>query len=541
MAIRLLLHPDGKYYARCGYDERDILRGAGFKWEAARKCWYTADTAVAVKLVDYAINEQTKMVLRNFQKTYDGSFEHENVSGFTVESPESMTYRSYQLLGIKWASERRVSLIADEMGLGKTIQGIGVAVHTGARSILVVCPASVKENWAKEFSMWHPDNPPCRVIYGTKSTQPFTVHKENVIIINYDLLTNPTMRDAINARKWDLIIMDEVHTLKNMKSKRTKNILGTDGIARCDARIVGLSGTPIPNRPVEFYPFLSALAKEAIAPYTSFEAYARRYCGAYMNAWMQLEAKGATNVEELNQKLRSTIMIRRLKKDVAKELPDKTLQVITIEPDAKTSSLLKKEFDFVDMADFRSSGVKLLSGTKGAAFDELAAMRQEMMEFKLPHCIKHIEDLFESGITKLGVFAYHRATVKAIEEHFKDKNPLVITGETDTKKRQGIVEAFQTNPEHQLFIGNIKAAGVGITLTAASHCVFVEVTWVPGEILQAIDRFHRIGQKNSVLAQFLVLKNSVDEHMIRSVADKQRVLNQVLDTKHVMEEEWSFA
>jgi SWI/SNF-related matrix-associated actin-dependent regulator 1 of chromatin subfamily A len=534
--IRMIFHPDGNYYARCEFGERAVLMDAGFKWDNTRKCWFTRDKYVASKMVEFCTMPEVVADLTKFKEIYAQSFEHKNVWGFKLPVPETAPgeYREYQLVGIKWATDRRFTLIGDEMGLGKTSQAIGTAVVLGCESVLVICPALVKENWANEIKMWDPDKPKVRVLYGSKQAAiPANTFSEGYVVVNYDLIRTERVRDALKTRKWDLVIFDEMHMLKNPSAKRTKMILGKDGLVTRKDRIVALSGTPILNRPMEFHTVLSTLAPESIFPYTGKDAFARQYCGGFYDQNGELVSKGGGNLEELNVKLRSTVMIRRLKKDVEKELPEKTIQIIEVQPDSKTLNAIRQESSMVDLSSMREAGVRYLKEfTKNGLppMDELARLRKEMMEYKLPFCVEHIHEVLESSEGKLGIFAHHRWVVEALEKEFAAYKPLVITGSTAVQTRQSIVDTFQTDPSRRLFIGNIKAAGVGITLTAASHCVFVEVTWTPGEILQAIDRFHRIGQKNPVLAQFIVLKQSVDEHMIRMIADKQKTLNKVLDT-----------
>jgi SWI/SNF-related matrix-associated actin-dependent regulator 1 of chromatin subfamily A len=378
------------------------------------------------------------------------------------------------------------------------------------------------------------------IAHGTKFRIP---PDTDIVVCNYDLVTHDWPVAELNRYQANFVVLDESHYLKNYKAKRTKNVLGkfikdmkgAKGVARYADRVIAVSGTPIVNRPIEFWPILSAFAKEALTPYDDFLKFGKRYCGAYRDGfgWVM---SGHSNEEELNRRLRSSVMIRRLKSEVLKQLPEKQWQLIELEGDKDTELLVRKEYQLVQASQMKELNgvIPRLDAEDLDGIDpnrpiiaQLAEMRQEVALAKMPICLEHIENLLQ-GVDKLVVFAVHRSVIKSLQMELAKYNPVVIDGSVTQAVRNRNVDVFQSDPHCRVLIGNIQAAGVGLTLTAASNVVFVEITWVPGELDQAIDRCHRIGQKNNVLAQFLMLKDSVDQMLLRKIMDKQKVLQKVL-------------
>lgn len=424
--------------------------------------------------------------------------------------------RPFQKAGARFLCERKAALLADEQGLGKTPQAIVACNMVKAKKILVICPAVVKLNWKREFEVWSKGAFKIQVVQGRSDV----ITDADVVILNYDLLSSMEIFKQLIARHFAVGIFDEAHYMKNREAKRTKAVLLKGAIASHCVYKWFLTGTPVLNRPIELYPILKAAAPEVIEPYDSYDAFAKRYCDGYWDGF-QLVAKGASNVEELSLALNSGFMLRRLKKDVLKELPDKQYQMISIAAkDAKTKALVKKEFTF-SRGDARYGGVD-------AGGAEIALLRHELALSKVDMCVDHIEDVLVET-EKIVVFAYHKDVIEQLAEKLKDYGVAVITGATVMGKRQEAVDDFQNKPAVRVFIGNIQAAGIGITLTAASHVIFVESSWVPGEVDQATDRCHRFGQKNSVLVQFLVIEQSLEEHMIRTIIDKRMTIHRIVN------------
>jgi hypothetical protein len=269
---------------------------------------------------------------------------------------------------------------------------------------------------------------------------------------------------------------------------------------------------------------------------------ASKNCGAHHNGF-GWEFNGASHLDELQDKLRSTIMVRRLKKDVLTELPPKRRQVIEFPATPAMAHLVKQEMEVYEGVDELEAEVELAAASddpnayedavkklrKGqqARFEGLSELRRATAEAKIPLCVEHLEEAVEES-GKVVVFAHHKTVVRAIAEKFGDA-AVSLVGDTPMQERQDAVDRFQKDPECKLFIGSIMAAGVGITLTAAAHVVFCELDWVPGNVSQAEDRCHRIGQKDSVLVQHLVLEGSLDATIARRIISKQDVIDKALD------------
>ena len=442
----------------------------------------------------------------------------------------------YQVDGIDFLSSRNHAMLCDEMGLGKTIQAIGAINTLRARKVLVVCPATLKLNWKRELEKWL-DRP--LSIQVVSKTNAIVDPAADVVIVNYDLLTygaqtllqalshqkSPNCRSTsgliltqLLRREWAVGIFDESHYLKNMDSLRTKAVLHRNRLAsRCVYKWF-LTGTPILNRPSELYPIFKSVFPNVIEPFTTYTSYAKQFCGAYFNGY-KLWDRGASNIPELcRRSKRAVIMLRRLKEDVLPELPDKQYQLVPL-LDRDNSAAVPL------INESLSWQIKLKRQDIGGELGEIAELRHRIAKAKLPLCIEHINCLLETK-EKIVVFAYHKDVIDSLEEAFK-KSCVRLDGSTGQKERQEAVDKFQSDAKTRIFIGQIQAASVGITLTAASTVVFVESSWVPGEIAQAVDRCHRIGQKNMVLAQFLIIADTIEEHMLATVIDKLKTIKRI--------------
>jgi len=501
-----------------------IAKEAGFKKHREVGHWYTQDIKNAVGVIQYA-DEKTRERLASLGRRVSWSHAkgHEDFcQGIALKSPPGgKQYKPYQRVGIHLLCESPVALLADEQGLGKTIQAIGGWNEVQPKHTLVICPASVKLNWAREFLEWGIREPQIHIQQGKAG---FPLNRAEVTIINYDVLND--LHEELTDKPWDLVIIDEGQFLKNTQAKRTQAALGyrkKQGIVKDAKHVWILTGTPAPNRPIEFWPSLARLAPKVLAPYTSFFDFGRHFCNGYQGkfGW---DMSGASNTEELNLRLRSSIMIRRLKADVLPDLPDKQYQVISFEPDPVAKKLIKEENESAELEDMKR--VKLQPGT---TVGDIAELRQKLAMLKLPLCLSHIHELLEGTVDKLVVFAHHAAVIDGLMNGLKDYAPVKLDGRDSMTEKQKSVDTFQKVSSCRVFIGQIQAAGVGITLTAASTVVFVESSWVAGDIAQAVDRCHRIGQKNSVLAQFLVIRGSLEEYMLRAVVDKQQAINSIIN------------
>lgn len=438
--------------------------------------------------------------------------------------PKEDSYYPFQEEGIKFALGRKHALIGDEMGLGKTMQAIGVANNIYERDLIVViCPSFLRLRWQKAFNKWFTEKHTTHLFEKSSFKAELNPDTKNILIISYDLLWKSTVYEQLIHREIDLFIFDEAHYVKNIRSKRSKKTLE---IAKMSSRSVALTGTPVTNRPIELYAILSQLAPDVIKPHLTYKQFATYYCAGWDAPW-GFDATGSSNSGELAERLKS-YMIRRLKKNVLPDLPDKIHQVIPIKTDKKTKELLLREEKIINQEDYQKSK-KIPAKSLG----KYAELRQKIASAKIPASVEHIKCLM-SEVNKLVIFAHHKIAIKELTSLLKEYNPLVITGECGSTAREKIECQFQNDNKHRIFIGQIQASGVGIDLTRANHILFFEPSWVPGETEQAIDRCHRIGQDKKVHIQFMVLEDSLDAHIIKSVIKKQSTITKLLDGENNM-------
>ena len=510
---------------------KEALKAAGLSFQPDKRTgewtafWWQVDVEAA-RVQESAIAES---------KATDAEIE--------IPVPDYLAYLGYQKAGIRFSLSRAGVLLADEMGLGKTIQALGVInADASIKRVLIICPASLKLNWKREAQKWL-----------TRAFEIGVVGKNgfpqgNFVICNYDVAAK--FHAELHAREWDLVVLDEGHYCKNPKAKRTIALLGRwdrDPAKVMPAlqarRKVVLTGTPILNRPIEAQPILGWLDQQTFG---NFWSYAKRYCGASKGQW-GWDLSGATNLEELQRKLRSSVMIRRMKAEVLTELPPKRRQVIEIAANG-AASLIDEEQEAAErneavLAELRdriaeaklledkeayAQAVEELQRAQFAAFEDMARIRHQIALAKVPYVVEHVADACEGA--PVVVFAHHRDVVDAIIAGLAEReirSVKLVGGMTDAAK-QASVDAFQAG-EVPVFVGNIKAAGVGITLTRSSHVVFSELDWVPANMSQAEDRTHRIGQRESVLVQHIVLEGSLDARMAEALVSKQNIADAALD------------
>lgn len=410
--------------------------------------------------------------------------------------------RPYQIEGV----ERLISLnhdaiLADEPGLGKTIQVAHYINLTKPLTALIVCPASLRLNWKHELDKWL-DSALC-----------------------LDILSYEGATKLSTDFKYDLIVFDEAHYLKNPKAARTKA-----GLALPAYRRLFLTGTPIVNRPMDMYPILQSIGLKL-----TLKEFGVRYCNGHLvpvkwgvkagrrvpvkKAW---DFSGASNTEELHKLLVDNVMVRRRKKDVLTELPAKVRQVIEIDAPHGDDPELKKVL--VQKYGSLTAAAEALIDDGGIAFGDLSRYRLEQSKHKLPYVINYLDNLMEET-DKIVVFAYHREIIEALQNQYPAA--VHLYGGMSDKEKDAAVTSFQQG-DAPLFIGQITAAGTGITLTASSTVVFAELDWVPGNVIQAEDRCHRMGQTDNVHIVHLVLKDSIDCRMVQALVRKQQIIEEVI-------------
>ena len=525
-----LIIDGNKYILISAYAERAIPKAAGFRWSPADRHWWTADFDTALAVADAAeISPEAEAALDEAVESQRESLTASSAQAANIDvpAPDGLAYLPFQRAGIAYAMDRKAVLIADEMGLGKTIEAVGlINADPSIRSVLVICPASLKTNWLRELERW--------------LTRPMTVEVANGLTPDADVvITNYEQLHKLPVAPVDLLVVDEAHYLKNPKAKRTR-LVGK--FAKLAKRRVLMTGSPILNRPVELHSLLDMLDPDA----WPFWQYATTYCAAFKSRW-GWDFSGASNLGDLQRKLRATLMVRRLKADVLAELPAKRRQIVplsakayktVLQAEAEAQSRIDADIDALELVrDLAEAigdkaaydeAVKNLHARRAVAFDEMSIVRHESAIAKAPAVADHVEGLLES-VDKVIVMAHHHDVVDLLVARLEAYGVVSLTGRDNQTKRQEAVDRFQSDPDTRVFVGSIQAAGVGLTLTAASLVVFAELDWVPGNMSQAEDRVHRIGQTNSVLVQHVVIDGSIDATMAHTLLAKQSVIDAALD------------
>jgi SWI/SNF-related matrix-associated actin-dependent regulator of chromatin subfamily A-like protein 1 len=395
-------------------------------------------------------------------------------------------------------------LLAHEPGLGKTIMALEAAARLGCKSILIICPAIIKETWAKHIEDWTTFDSKSIQILKKKTDK---ILDKRIIILNYELLYGGTVHKQLLQKKFDLAIVDECHKVKNTSSKISNILLAKHGkrppLLSIAYRKILLTGTPMPNRPIELYPILKTLAPKSLGPYTTYESFGNRFCDPVENDY-GINYDGASNIEELKQRL-SGFMLRREIHDVWKELPDKVVSPIYCNIDLD-----------IDERD-----------------TPLATLRKQLGDAKIPFVVEYIKDKMETEIGKCVVFAYSRSVIETIANHEKlaKFEPVFIYGSLSYEDKAFALKYFKTNSNCRIIVLQYNAAGVGLDgLQQHSNCmVMAEPDWSAGTFDQAIGRLHRIGQNELVRVYPIIALNTLDESIFGVYNKKSNIIRQVLN------------
>lgn len=535
----------------------DKIKSARFRFEKAPKaCWWTQDAEKASLLISCA-DETCKDRLSGIAVKRSESIDLSRAKDADISLPLEdlgVTPFPFQRAGIGYAMSRERVLFGDEPGLGKTLQALATIHFKQAYPCVAVVPASLKINWKKEAVRVVPElraEGAIQIISGRAKAGDCISPKAKLIIINYDILTSWV--DFILAVQPVALIADESHFWKNDKAQRTK--AGKALASKIPQRYL-LSGTALVNRPKELLAQLDILG--VLSSFGGNWGFLKSYCGATQKrvpipgrGWtMVWDFNGASRTDELQRLLRQHVMVRRLKEDVLTELPPKTHQCIELACNglkglrdrelemeeefqaarARLQAEVEKARDSGNQKTFEEAS-KELKKVCDAHFTEMARLAHETAVAKLPKVIEFCLELLE-GEEKIAVFAHHHDVVFALEKAFQEAGieAVRLTGMESKEQKDAAVVAFQEGTA-RVFIGSLKAAGVGLTLTCASRAVFAELDWTPGVMDQAGDRLHRIGQTNPVLLSYIVLEDSIDSKKVGMLVDKRRVLAAVLDNE----------
>jgi SWI/SNF-related matrix-associated actin-dependent regulator 1 of chromatin subfamily A len=445
--------------------------------------------------------------------------------------PQGFGLRPYQAKGVARGLQLKRFINGDEPGLGKTLQSIAT-LHAASLNgehvypCLVICPASIKINWEREWKMWAGKS---AMILDAKNKDSwhrfYQLGMADVFITNYESLKSffvtymppkkslKTSKDIIMDDRINIfksVIVDESHRCKNPQTQQAKLALK---ICNGKERVILLTGTPVINRPYDLFAQLAIMNR--LSHFGGKNGFNLRYCEG---------GKGSANLKELNYLLNTYCFFRREKKDVAKDLPEKQRQAFLC--DITTRSEYNKARDqFVSwLKENGCDDKEVAKKLRGEIMVKHGELRRISALGKINEIKEFIEEVTGSG-EKLIVFCNLHAIVDKIVEEFPDA--VTVTGLQSSDQKQRAIDSFQNNPKTTLIVCNIKAAGVGITLTASSRVAFIEFPWTYADCVQCEDRAHRIGQTNNVMCTYFLGVNTVDEEMLDLIQNKREIGNTI--------------
>ena len=433
----------------------------------------------------------------------------------------------FQVHGIAYGIENERVIIADQPGLGKTIQSIGIVTYVKAWPCLVICPSSLKENWRREFEK----------VTGKKAMILTDAVKRNyklfyeagladVFIVNYESLkkyfvssiskpTKWTLRDVFFRKEIEMfksVIIDELHRCKSSQTHQSKF---TKGITTGKKYVIGLTGTPVVNKPKDLVSQLFII-NQMNQVFGNYRHFVDTYCAG---------TNEASNLKQLNALLRNNCFIRREKQAVLTDLPDKQRQVVVCdisnrkEYDDAEKDLIKYLVDYKDASD-----EKIASTLRGEIMVKIGILKNISARGKLNDVFEFVDDIMEAG-EKLILFIHLKEVAAAVLHKYH--GAVSITGADDMIARQSAVDRFQKDPKVKLIVCSIKAAGVGLTLTASSRVGFIEFPWTYADCEQCEDRAHRIGQKDSVTCYYFLGKHTIDGKIYKIIQTKKAIAQAV--------------
>ncbi|MFN3612575.1 DEAD/DEAH box helicase [Tepidimonas sp.] len=433
----------------------------------------------------------------------------------------------YQDDGASWMAGRERAGLHDEMGVGKTATTIKAINKIGGRRGMIICPAMLRQNWITEFRKFSD--------YDLRLCKGQNIHdfvawsrdRFDVLITSYELATKWHPRIMEQGEFLDFMALDEAHFLKNVNTSRTRAILGQDaggydGVTSWAQHAWHLTGTPMPNDPVDIYTFL----KFVDAMPLTLSQFTKRYFTIRQMTYGTRQSPKPEMVPELKALIENNA-IRRTKKEVGLQLPPIFMTSTVVDGDTDNVRQMLAEYPGLErsiVSALEQGGLSFLDA------QYISTLRRLIGEAKaIPYAYMLHDELTYGGADKRVVFGIHKYALMTVRDILavNGHHVVVVNGDTPERDRQAAVSSFQENPDCRVFIGNIRAAGTGLTLTAACEIDMLESDWTPAGNAQAIMRVHRIGQVRNVRARFISLANTLDEVVNRVVADKTASIAEV--------------
>lgn len=481
-------------------------------------------------------------------------FENINwVNGFSPKKEEDIAYElpelpdlsmshqlkiepyPYQLKGIARGLELKRFMNCDEPGLGKTLQSIATINLANAFPCLVICPSSLKINWQRE---WEKFTDKKAMVLTDKVRDTWTFFYETgmhqVFIVNYESLKKYFVQRIKKSVGWMLrdvefrnsiqlfksVIIDESHRCKSSSTQQAKFC---KGICSSKEWIIELTGTPVVNKPKDLVPQLSILNR--IDDFGGYKNFVNRYCNGQNEA---------SNLKELNYMLWKNCMFRREKSLVLTDLPEKIRQVNTCEiTNRKEYTDAERDLIMYLQKYKNADDEKIHKAMLGEVMVRINILRQVSARGKIRDAVEFVKDFRENN-QKIILFCSLHEVVDQLKFHFP--TAVSVTGRDSQDEKQRAVDKFQNDPKTDIIICSIKAAGVGLTLTASSNVAFIEFPWTYADCTQCEDRAHRIGQKNSVTCYYFLGRKTIDERVYNIIQSKKKIAKAVTGSTEEIEE-----
>lgn len=510
----------------------------GRRFDGAKKVWIVpARSRVDLERMIYQIRqfENINWVNGTEKKEEDIAYDIPELPDLTVPHNLKIQPYPYQLKGIARGLQLKRFMNCDEPGLGKTLQSIATINLADAFPCLVVCPSSLKINWLRE---WEKFTDKKAMILTDKVRDTWTFFFQTgmhqVFIVNYESLKKYFVQRIKKAEGWTLrdvefrnsinlfksVIIDESHRCKSASTQQAKFC---KGICTGKEWVIELTGTPVVNRPKDLIPQLAIL--DRMNDFGGYKPFVDRYCSGQ---------REASNLRELNFNLWKYCMFRREKSLVLTDLPDKIRQVNTCEITNRKEYMDAERDLIMYLQKYKDADDdKIAKAMRGEVMVRINILRQISARGKVRDVIEFVKDFLENG-KKIILFCSLHEVVDQLKRYFP--TAVSVTGRDSQDEKQRAVDAFQNNPKADIIICSIKAAGVGLTLTASSNVAFVEFPWTYADCCQCEDRAHRIGQKDSVTCYYFLGRRTIDEKVYRIIQEKKNIANAVTGSTEDIEE-----
>lgn len=510
----------------------------GRRFDGTRKVWIIPTRSrVDLERMIYQIQqfENINWLSSNEKREEEAVYDIPELPELVIPHNLKIQPYPYQLKGIARGLELKRFMNCDEPGLGKTLQSIATINIAGAFPCLVICPSSLKINWMRE---WEKFTDKKAMILTDKVRDTWTFFFQTgmhqVFIVNYESLKKYFVQRIKKSEGWTLrdvefrnsinlfksVIIDESHRCKSASTQQAKFC---KGICTGKEWIIELTGTPVVNRPKDLIPQLAILNR--MEDFGGYKPFVNRYCSGQ---------REASNLKELNFNLWKYCMFRREKSLVLTDLPDKIRQVNTCEITNRKEYVDAERDLIMYLQKYKDADdEKIEKALRGEVMVRINILRQISARGKVRDVIEFVKDFRENG-KKIILFCSLHEVVDQLKRYFP--TAVSVTGRDSQDVKQRAVDAFQNNPKTDIIICSIKAAGVGLTLTASSNVAFVEFPWTYADCCQCEDRAHRIGQKDSVTCYYFLGRRTIDEKVYRIIQEKKNIANAVTGSTEDIEE-----